>query len=574
MGIDYQSPSAFHSWYQTQLESGRSPLEVLEELAQDPSPWALCRQMCIAHWSDLWKVREQLTQKCLYSSYKFIEAYAVSLDAYREIVKFNTSTDGYNSLAQQYHPMLEGYIKKVLEGGRTPIGCEVEASLRAACGLIFFDLGNYDRAAEECSQAIYWIKKSGANFLLSKCRSLFVSIQSRAGRLDEAILTIEEERRNASRAKSSFPFQERAYAEILFYLGHADLSLNLLHKLEAEVEGTNKGLVQNTIERILCLLGRSGGTKRVNELYTHDAREWIIESVGSLVQHSSLPVTAQTRDRKDALLLNAIKVWTENRYLELSWQSALGHWITGIANLWLGKTSSAVAALTSIPEEVTKTQWLDLRILRVGLGLELSLHLNNPELKPDPYIGELRRILADADTIKMASKKELLERFKRWHPIAAAFAAVMPDGIVELQEATRAIMQVGYRNVVHGISLPPAYMVELILRSLDVDRIPAYRFTQSDPGGGRSKRNQLMSKYGGMDYWLPTVSAIRLIYGLKKSGYSETALKIANEYGILPHSHAEYAMVPVLERISEITQQLLLDKLSTRDFANQIVASD
>jgi hypothetical protein len=80
-----------------------------------------------------------------------------------------------------------------------------------------------------------------------------------------------------------------------------------------------------------------------------------------------------------------------------------------------------------------------------------------------------------------------------------------------------------------------------------------------------------MIKYGEVDYWLPTISAIRIIYGLKKSGHSETALKIANEYGILPHSNAEYAMVPVLERIGELTQQLLLDKLTTREFANQIV---
>jgi tetratricopeptide (TPR) repeat protein len=574
MGLDYQSPQEFHSWYQTQLELGRSPFDVLEELARDTSPWSLCRRMCIAHWSDLWEVRDQLTHQALYSPDKLVEAYAVSFDAYREIVKFNTSTEGYNSLAQQYLPMLEGYIRKTLEGGRTPIGCEIEASLRAACGLVFFDLGNYDRAAEECSQAIYWIKKSGANFLLSKCRSLFVSIQSRAGRLDEALITIEEERKNVSRARSSFPFQERAYAEILFYLGHADLSLKLLHKLEAEVESTNKGLVQNTIERMLCLLGRSDGAKGVNELYKNDARGWLIESVGSLVKHSSLPLTTQTRDSKDALLLNAIKVWTDNRHVELSWWSALGQWVTGIANLWLGKTSSALSALTSIPEDVTKTQWLDLRILRVGLGLELSLHLNNPELNPAPFIAELRKILEDANTIKMASKKELLERFKRWHPLAAAFVAVMPDGIIELQEATRAIMQVGYRNVVHGISLPPAYMVELILRNLDVDRIPAYHFTQSDPGGGRVKRNQLMSKYGGVDYWLPTISTIRLIYGLKKLGYSETALKIANEYGVFPLSNAEYAMVPVLEHIGELTRQLLLDQLSVRDFASQIVAPD
>jgi hypothetical protein len=150
----------------------------------------------------------------------------------------------------------------------------------------------------------------------------------------------------------------------------------------------------------------------------------------------------------------------------------------------------------------------------------------------------------------------------------------MPDGLVELQEATRAITQVGYRNRVHGISLPPAYMIELILRSLDLDRVPTYRFTQSDPGSGRMKRNQLLSKYGEVDYWLPTVSAIQLIYGLKKSGYEETAHKIANEYGILPHSNAEYAMVPVLEHIGELTRQLLLDQLSIRDFASQIVAPD
>jgi hypothetical protein len=572
--VDYKKPREFHAWYQFQLKGKASPLDVIQTLATDHSPWSLCRQMCIAHWSDVRTMRDDLTEAALYSSDPLVEAYAVSLDAYREVAKFNTSTEGYNSLAYQYLPMLEGYIRKILNGEPTALVREVEASLRSVCGLIHFDLGNTDRATEECSHAIYWLKKIGANFLLSKCRSLFVTVKGSCGQLDEAIATILEERTNLSRATASIPFQERAYAEMLFYLGHNELPLSLLYKLEAETENNNKRSIQNTIQRTKCFLGKGNGSEEIDERYRHDPRGWLVQSLGNLVKHSSLPVTSQTREQREALLHAAIKVWKDNPHQEYPWLTAWGQWITSLANLWLSKTTSSLTALHAIKPDISQTQWLDLRILKAGLGIELALHLNNPELKLHPFINEFQQVLADAERINMASKKGLLERFLHWHPVAAAFTAVMPDGIVELQDATRAIMQVGYRNVVHGISLPPAYMVELILRSLDLDRIPAYRFTQSDPGSGRIRRNQLIRQYGDVNYWLPTISAIRLIYGLKKLGYSETALKISNEYGLLPHSNAEYAMMPVLEHIGELTRRLLLDELSVSDFAKEIVAPD
>lgn len=530
--------------------------------------------MCIAHWSDLRTVRDHLTEAALSSSDSLIEAYAVSLDSYREIAKFNTSTDGYNSLAYQYLPMLEGYIREILKGERSGIVREVEASLHSVCGLIHFDLGNNDRAIEECSHAIYWIKKIGANFLLSKCRSLFVTAKASCGQLDEAIAAIVDERSNLTRARASIPFQERAYAEMLFYLGQNEQPIVLLQKLESETEGNNKRNVQNTIQRTKCFLGKGDGSEGVDEHYKNDPRGWLVLSIGNLVKHLSLPISSQTRDQRETLLNEAIKVWKDNPHQEYLWLTAWGQWVTGIANLWLGKTSSSLTALNAISLNISQTQWLDLRLLKAGLGIELALHLNNPELNLNLFLDELQLVLADAERINMASKKGLLKRFMHWHPVAAAFVAIMPSGIVELQDATKAIMQVGYRNVVHGHSMPPAYMVELIFRSLDLDRIPAYRFTQSDPGSSRVKRNHLMIKYGDVDYWLPTISAIRLIYGLKKLNASETALKIANEYGILPHSNAEYAMLPVLERIGELTQQLLLDKLTTREFAKQIVTPD
>jgi hypothetical protein len=570
----YRNPQLFHDWYRQQLVLGKSPNDVILELESDPFPWVFCRQMCIAHWGNLYKIREAFTEKCMSSGVKLIEAYAISLDAYMQIAWFDTSADGYNALAQQYLPMLEGYLAEILEGEPEPVRREVEASLRTTIGFAHFRLGNNALATEQGSRALFWINKVHANFMLSKSRNLIVAVNANSGQqLEEAMHILDEDRKNSSRTRSSLPFQERAYAEMLFYLGHNQQVISTLEKLSREFQGSGQQTVRSACQMFQTLLGYRYGLLD-EESSVENPRGWITSSVGYLVQYGTLPATSQTKDKRDALLVKAIDVWRNNRFEELSWARILGQWVTGTANLWLGKTSSALVALNTIPSQIDSTQWLDLRILKTGLGIELALHLNNPELDLSRYLDDLRRLLCDVDKIKLASKKGLLERFIRWHPVAAAFAAVVPDGIVELQEATRAIMQVGYRNVVQGVYLPPAYMVELIFRSLDLDRVPAYRFTQADPGSGRVKRNQLMGKYGEVDYWLPTISVIRLIYGLKKSGYSETALKIANEYGILPHSNAEYVMVPVLERIGELTRQLLLDKISPLGFANRIVTPD
>jgi uncharacterized Fe-S cluster protein YjdI/CDGSH-type Zn-finger protein len=134
---------------------------------------------------------------------------------------------------------------------------------------------------------------------------------------------------------------------------------------------------------------------------------WITSSVGYLVQYGTLPVISQTKEKREALLVKAIDVWRSNRYEELSWDRIVGQWVTGTANLWLRKTSSALVALNAIPSHVDTTQWLDLRILKAGLGIELALHLNNPELNLSRYLNELRQLLTEIDGIKPYTSSDI-----------------------------------------------------------------------------------------------------------------------------------------------------------------------
>ncbi|MGL4609033.1 MAG: hypothetical protein ACRCYY_05020 [Trueperaceae bacterium] len=574
--FDLCNPKEFHSWYYAELSHGSSPDEILKYLSRDQTQWSFCRQMCVAHWADLKDVRDTLTNKCLFSGEFLVEAYAISFDVYRQVALVDTAKDGFNLLAHQYLPMLNGYISKISALERTPFVCEVEASLRSAVAMVYFDTSNVQQAAEECSLAIFWIKKVGADFLLSKCQSLLVTINAKSGGLVDAIETIKSERKNPSRAKVSVAFQERVFAEFLFDLGHNEVSLELLTQLECEVGPRSKRLVRNSVSRFSCLMGLDDGKEGADQDFSGDPRGWIIQSVGNLVKVGSLPVSSQTQKQRDDLLHNAVKIWrdaSDDGYLYLS---TIGHLITGTANLWLGQTSLALVALEKISSKVSTSQWYDLRIRKAGLGLELSLSLQSPGLNPQVYVDELNRIFCEVDSIPIASRKGLIQRLTRWYPSAAAFFALAPSGLgfAELQPATRAIIFAGYRNSVNGVLLPPPYIAELICRSLDLDKIPNYHFTQADIGGGKMRRNQLKIKYGNVDYWLPTISSVKMIYGLKKMGESETALRVSSEYGVVPHTSSQYVMMPLLERINNSTQDLLLDRITASEFSKNLVIPD
>jgi hypothetical protein len=257
------------------------------------------------------------------------------------------------------------------------------------------------------------------------------------------------------------------------------------------------------------------------------------------------------------------------------WYELLNRWMRGIGFLWQGKTTAVLSALSSLAK--ANPQWLDIRILLAGLKLEVSLSFNHPELQTQLYEQELRDVFATASTLPFASRQGLANLLQRWHPLAAAYAAVMPDPIFELQSSTQSILQVGESNAVYGSTIAPAHAAELLLRSLGYD-LRHRSFTQSRLNGdNRKKRDELLTHEGQVPYWRPTISSITLVYGLVKADhqkphYRDTAEALVRDYGLIPHTEAVDIDVYQLKTLKNATKKLLCGHITIKGFCNEVLS--
>ena len=140
-----------------------------------------------------------------------------------------------------------------------------------------------------------------------------------------------------------------------------------------------------------------------------------------------------------------------------------GAWTRSLAYLWLGETGLAGNALGL--QQPKFREWLDIRLVVAAARLELSLQLNDPgPQSARKSEDDLRAVFEDAKDLPYASRKGLAQRVQRWHPLVAAYCAVMPNPIPEFQETTEMILRVGATNTVYGLVMSPVYSAELILR--------------------------------------------------------------------------------------------------------------
>lgn len=567
------SPQAFHAWFQEQVERGVDPLRILEFLRRDPSELSLCRQLNVAHWSNLSEEAERLTDACFGCSDPRIEAYALGLDAYVRIAKFDTSGGGYNLAALNFLPMLRGTLRSLADGQLDLFTREAESVVRVALSIAYFFNREFEKAAEEASRGLYWAIYTSALRCIPRARSMIISINGEMGRVGDALTLLEEQKRDPNRPELSRRFHERAHAVLLYQLGQNQQPLEILRSAAHVYERGDVRPLSSELQRQQLLLGIGGMEGEIVRAFpTHALDGWVSESMRMLVEVAAMPRIKQTFERRKEFLAEAVAIWREDHHAHHAWTHALGRWVTGIAHLWQGHTSLARGIIQDA--KVDHTQWLDLRLLIAGLELEVALHLNHPEISPERALNRLHGVFADARHLPLASAEGLAERLIHWHPLAAAFAALAPSPIIDLQTATRAVLRVGASNRVYDLTLPPAYAAELVLRALDYDLRPNLKFIQADPGPSRTRRKALIMRYGSVDYWRPSLSAVSLIYGLVKLGHREKAHAIYHEYGVAPHSTAEYVMLPLVEHLRDAVSQLLTDRMNVKQFSYKLLNLD
>jgi hypothetical protein len=230
----------------------------------------------------------------------------------------------------------------------------------------------------------------------------------------------------------------------------------------------------------------------------------------------------------------------------------MDRWLRGLAHLWLGETG--LAGMTIADARVEAREWLDIRLLLAGLRLELALHIADPGVVTVRQAEEeLREVFADAASLPLASRSGLAKRLMRWHPLAAAYSAVMPNPLRELIEARDSILRQGRNIVAYGVVLPHAYAAECILRAFGFD---SWRRSFTMPRLNTAmlrQRDALKIYYGKVPYVRPVVCGAQLCLGLLKASegraaYMEAASNVEREFGLVSVPRSGYGKFP-LERI-------------------------
>ena len=566
-----RSPRHFHAWYLQQVKLGSTVVDLLDAIG-DRSEIARCRQLCVAYWLN--QPCDLYLDACLFSTNKLVEAYAMSFDIYRSVAKFATETDKNYAEAHNFAPIVRRFLKE-LRDQKSDFAWEVDASLRMASSLTAYCTEDFETAEEEAALGRYRANRVGASISASRLVNMLISVRAQRGDISAALQLIEHEEGSPSVTFANLAFQERARAIFEYQLGNHDKAVS---RLEAGIRrfdtpGTNMINMATELQRIQCVLGTGGLEGPVlSGLSTHMLGTCIVRSMRELLRAGALPRTNRALDSRNAHLKQAVEFWTSDIHHKNSWGKILGRWILGTANLWQGKASLALRNVEEV--DVNRTEWLDLRTLLAGLKLELALNFHLPDLPITSCADELRAVFEEARMNPLASPQGLATHLIRWHPSAAIYCSLMPDNIAELQNSVEGLLKVGHRNEVYGIHLPPSLAAELVLRSLDFDLRPNVNFVQSDPGPSRNKAARLRIEYGEVDYWRPCTSAVKILYGLVKAGYLDTANAVYHEFGVSPRSSSGYPMLPLVEMVDAAVSDLLAQKTSPDVFARQLTLID
>jgi hypothetical protein len=572
---DLHSPHGFQAWFLGQRKSQTSPDSIIDSLKELCNDISSLRAVCTSYWSgvrdDFWPLADQaLTHKD-----PVVVAYAKSLVSYQHIVNSHAQGDeGAFSGAVDLVPALENSLGSLLQLPRTDLLSEAEASLRICLALANILCKRFDVAAGHASEALFWAKQIRAPITEARARAQLISSHGNAGKIVDTVVLIKTQTQDSPMLLVQHQYQQIVLASLLSYLGAVTDCRKILLDLLTECP-TPKILA--ALQRVESFWGVGSLEGEVApDLAGTSPRAWMVQAMRGLMVADSLPRMNQFQTERDRHLFETVEVCREVSSLVGPRAIGMKYWISAKAYQGLGKLALAQSQVFGFREE--NKEALDLRILFAGLRLELSLSPYLPDLSPTTAEQELREVFADAALIPHASRSGLAQLLQRWHPVAAAYAAVMPEPIPELEFATQAILESGERCQVYGLPMPPVYAVELILRSLGLDSRKDRGFTQA-PLNKReiAQRDALTSNYGAVPYWRPVVTGMQLVFGLTKAGqgryeYAQAAQRVIQGYGLLPQSKSGYAQYE-LGLIHTGLQGLTSGALSAQDFARMLYRS-
>lgn len=571
--VSLEDGAAYHQWLTACFRDGVTTGAVLEILARDASDMALVRSAQLCLLDDRYSAAKDFAVRARLSNRPEIRAFADALLARATI--FNRSKVGQSETDGAF-PILPALHKSLSElvtiESRSLIKLEAECVLRLTLAIAYQQVNKFQDALEQASETLLLAESLGLSRTRQSAMSIITGSLVVLGRLGETLRVLQHERLKETTETYFAEEYARQSADILLSLGDHRGAYEVLDTINPEARND---LIKAWKQLYKALLGEADPHQGIYTDYTWaGSYVWLTQAMFLLTEVTALPRLTATMAKREALLRDIIALSKRDEKIRDPWVMAMESWIRGLAHLWLGEVSLASNTL-----DTTKSferEWLDLRCLHAALRLEVSLNLNDPPLQNTRRCEEdLRAVFEDARALPYASRAGLAERMKRWHPLAAAYAAVMPTPITELASATESILKSGQKCTVYGFVMPPVYAAELIFRCLGFDTRRNYNFVQAPLNKVQiCQRDVLLSTFGNTSLWLPVISVPHLIYGLTKAGdrrpeYRQTAQNLAHDFGIVPVTKTAYAELE-LSRIAHLTQHLLSDTINPQQFAEMI----
>jgi hypothetical protein len=568
--VDLASSKLFQEWYFQETRTNLTPaLNIVEALLPINSTIAKIRALSVSYWANL-PTYDDLLKSCLYSGDPVAAETAKGFAIYRRTLEvIREAGPNLKAKISEMSGALE-LSHKVLDAvPQTDLVIEARIGVIVPmCALLTLN-HLHEEAIQMASQGLFLAEQLQAPVTIARLRAILIDHMSNAGKTVDTVALVEEDRKQAFRY--GVYKSEIDLAAALYDLGNLDRASEVMTNLIDAQTGMNRSraLEYKTLKEAFLGIGGLDGpldppAPGVLPYY------WMINTSRELMHAYGTPREGSAAAARAGHFANAITLCRTTEEIKDTFGQLFTQWATATAHMGRGEIADAVGIVEHM--DVANPEWLSIRVLWLGAALELSLSWQAPEgCSTARYEHKLRDVFADATRLRFASPSGLARLLHRWHPVAAAYMALVPNPIQACAFATRSVMKVGqYNFACDDVSIPPVMACDLFIRALDLDLRRDFTFVQSDAGGQRFKKKLLFQKAGEVEVWRLPVSAVKLAYGMmrhQKADYHERASSVIETYGIRPITAALYPMIGVLDDVERYTKDLLAGYITTKGFA-------
>jgi hypothetical protein len=568
--VDLASSKLFQEWYLEESNFNlNTDVRIVEALLQLNRTIANVRALSVSYWSSL-PVYDDVLKVCLNCGDPVAAETAKGFAIYSRTL--NVMREGGPNLKARISEM-RGALElsqKILEAvPQTDLAIEARIGVVVPmCALLTLTHCHED-AIRLASQGLFLAEQLQAPVTIARLRARLIEHMGNAGKTVDTVALVEEDRKKAVRY--SVYKSEIELAAALYDLGNLDRATEVMTNLIDTLTGSRRSRALEYKTRQEAYWGIGGLEGSLDFLAPGSMPyQWMINTSRELMRAYGTPREGSAAAVRAGHFANAITLCRTTEEVKNTFGQLFSQWATATAHIGRGEVADAVGIVEHM--DVANPEWLSIRVLWLGAALELSLSWQAPIGVSTPrYEQKLRDVFADAARIRFASPSGLARLLHRWHPIAAAYMALVPNPIQACAFATRSVMKVGqYNFACDDVSVPPVMACDLLIRALDLDLRRDFTFVLSDAGGQRFKKKLLFQKTGEVEVWRLPVSAVKLAYGMMRHqgvDYHERASSVIGTYGIRPVTAALYPMVGVLDDVERYTKELLAGYITTKGFA-------